>query len=397
MNNLIFFESGEQHDNLLPISYTRPIADFRIGILTIREKWERYLDGEGSYIADASLAMLFPAEYAADNIYINAAVLPDFPLIAQIQALGAGEALIAEGKLVAARGSEAQWASGVWKEMECASEVRMIKFVYDIFLRNGEEIRADYRLIVAGRKSAPLGVGTLVIGDCEDADGMPLVFLEDGAKVDGATINTTGGPVYVGRDGKICEGACVRGPLAVCGNSSVNMCAKVYPDTTVGPFSKVGGELNNVVIFGYSNKAHDGYLGNAVIGEWCNIGAGTNASNLKNDYSKIRVWNYARRSFMRTDLQFCGLIMGDHSKIGISVMLNTATVIGVGVNLHGSGYPRTFIPSFQEGSPTAGFKDVALDKFFQIAERVMERRGKELTEKDKELFEHVQTIASSFK
>ena len=175
------------------------------------------------------------------------------------------------------------------------------------------------------------------------------------------------------------------------------MGAKIYSDTTIGPWSKMGGELNNVLVFGYSNKAHDGFLGNAVIGEWCNIGAGTNASNLKNDYSKIRLWNYPDHTFMRTDLQFCGLIMGDHSKVGINCMFNTATVVGVGVNIHGSGFPRTFIPSFSEGSPVGGFVDVQLKKFFEIANRAMARRGMLLTEIDYEIFEEIYKIASTYK
>lgn len=205
------------------------------------------------------------------------------------------------------------------------------------------------------------------------------------------------GPVYVGRGARISEGSCVRGPLALCDHAQVNMGAKIYGNTTLGPYCKVGGELNNVVMFGYSNKAHDGYLGNAVIGEWCNIGAGTNASNLKNDYSKIRLWNYNKRSFVRTDLQFCGLMMGDHSKAGINCMFNTATVVGVGCNVHGAGFPRPFVPSFSEGSPSAGFRDVDLRKFFDIAARVMARRGIELTELDRRIFQAISEAAASYK
>jgi UDP-N-acetylglucosamine diphosphorylase/glucosamine-1-phosphate N-acetyltransferase len=230
-----------------------------------------------------------------------------------------------------------------------------------------------------------------------DEQGRPLIFLEEGASVEAATLNTKFGPIYIGAEATVMEGSNLRGPIALCEHATVNMGSKIYPGTTIGPHCKVGGEINNAVIFGFSNKAHDGYLGNAVIGEWCNIGAGTNASNLKNDYSKIRIWNYAKRTFMRTDLQFCGLMMGDHSKIGINGMLNTATVIGVGVNLHGSGFPRVFIPSFSQGSPSGGFTDVPLNKFFDIAERAMARRAIKLSDDDKTLFECIAQKAAEFK
>ena len=246
-------------------------------------------------------------------------------------------------------------------------------------------------MIANGRTSCALSASNTVIGDPD------LVFVEEGAYVEGAFLNTNGGPIYIGKDAQVMEGSCVRGPMALCEHSNINMGSKIYSDTTIGPWSKVGGELNNVVVFGYSNKAHDGFLGNAVIGEWCNIGAGTNASNLKNDYSKIRVWNYPDHTFMRTDLQFCGLIMGDHSKVGINCMFNTATVVGVGVNIHGSGFPRTFIPSFSEGSPVGGFTDVQLKKFFDIANRAMARRGLLLTDLDYEIFEEIYKIADTYK
>ena len=206
----------------------------------------------------------------------------------------------------------------------------------------------------------------------------------------------TNGPIYIGKDATIMEGSCIRAPFAACEHSQVNMGAKIYGATTLGPYCKVGGELNNVVMIGYSNKAHDGFLGNAVIGEWCNIGGGTTASNLKNDYTEIKLWNYPAHRFLKTGLQFCGLIMGDHSKAGINCMFNTATVIGVGVNIHGAGFPRNFVASFSEGS-TAGFSDVSMTKFFDTARRVMARRHVELSDIDKEIFMAVQAIAEGYK
>lgn len=401
MRNIILFETHEQHLNLLPLAYTRPIALFRVGILTISEKWELLLKGRVSYKPDESLSELFPTSHYDDNLFINAAILPDSELLEKIEQLQPQQAVAGkEGDIIAARGNMRQFQTDNWDIVTWdpnLPEPRKIKYAYDIFINNGREICNDFRLITKGRKSQPLPSCNTLLGAETDYNGNPLIFIEAGAKVEGALLNTKHGPIYIGADAQICEGACVRGPLALCKNARINMGAKIYSDTTIGPYCKVGGEINNAVLFAFSNKAHDGYLGNAVIGEWCNIGAGVNASNLKNDYSNIRLWNYATSSFMRTDLQFCGLIMADHSKIGISAMLNTATVIGVGVNLYGSGYPRPFIPSFSQGSPASGFTDVPLNKFFDIARRAMARRGRDLTEADKQLYEHVKKMSSAYK
>jgi UDP-N-acetylglucosamine diphosphorylase/glucosamine-1-phosphate N-acetyltransferase len=261
----------------------------------------------------------------------------------------------------------------------------IVNQLYDIFGLNLQAILADYARLDLSH-SQELSDSCHVIGPREDADGRSLIYIAPGARVEGAFINTTNGPVYIGENAEVMEGSCLRGPVAICRNATVNMATKIYPATTIGPWCKVGGELNNVVIFGYSNKAHDGFLGNAVIGEWCNLGAGCVASNLKNDYSRVRLWNYPTQRFLKTDLQFCGLIMGDHSKAGINTMFNTATVVGVGCNVYGAGFLRTFIPSFSEGG-AAGFSTVPLKKFFDIAERVMARRGRQLTDADRAIFE----------
>ena len=252
--------------------------------------------------------------------------------------------------------------------------------LYDIFMLNNKAVEADFERITAGRQSLPLSPTNTIIGDASK------IFIEEGARVEGAFLNTCAGPIYIGRDAEIMEGSMLRGPIALCEHAVVNMGTKIYPGTTLGPYCKVGGELNNVVMLGYSNKAHDGFLGNAVIGEWCNLGAGCVASNLKNDYSPIRLWNYSTAHFERTGLQFCGLIMGDHSKAGINTMFNTATVLGVGVNVHGSGFPRNFVPSFSEGGASNGFSDVSMTKFFEIARRMMARRHIELTIADERMF-----------
>ena len=249
----------------------------------------------------------------------------------------------------------------------------------------------DFVRLTEGRESQPLSDTNVLVGDRN------RIFIEEGASVEGAILNTVGGCMYIGRDVEVMEGACIRAPFAACHDAKVRMGAKVYGATTLGPFCKVGGEVENTVFIGYSNKAHDGFIGDAVIGEWCNLGGGTTASNLKNDYSEIKLWNYEAQKFLRTGLQFCGLIMGDHSKTGVNCMINTATVLGVGVNIHGAGFPRNFVASFQEGSASAGFKNVPLPAFFAIAERVMARRGIKLTDVDREIYTAIYNISDRYK
>lgn len=402
---IVLFDTEKRHDDLLPLSFTRPIAEFRIGILSIREKWEWLSHRRAFTLPVDYLRLKYPLSPFDEALFVAGWIIPDTAFVEAVTALEAGASLQLDGELIAYRGTLAAFAaileSGALPPAAVPCQLSpapaCINFVYDIFTRNAEQIRADYPLIVATRESKPLSRSNTLIGDYVMPDGLPSIYIEEGATVEGAIINVTNGPVFIAHDAEVMEGACLRGPISLGSHSKINMGSKIYGGTTIGPWSKIGGEVNNAVIFGYSNKAHDGFLGNAVIGEWCNIGAGTNASNLKNDYSKIRLWNYPRHSFMRTDLQFCGLIMGDHSKIGVNCMLNTATVIGVGVNLHGSGFPRPFIPSFSEGSPSAGFKDVPLTKFYQIAERVMSRRSVSFSDADRAIFERVYEVASTFK
>ncbi|MDE5924046.1 MAG: glucose-1-phosphate thymidylyltransferase [Muribaculaceae bacterium] len=398
---VVLFDTEATHSDLLPLSFTRPVADFRIGVRRLREVWEELLPGRYFYRPVEFQREKFgmPPAGESDMLFVAGNVLPSETLAERIVALEVGEALRLGDRIVAFRGSteslDAEKFDKVWAlEADDAVEIR---YVFDVFLNNGAALKADYARLTAGRRSEPLSESNLIIGDPVDADGNPMIFLEEGASVEGATLNVKEGPIYIGRDAVVMEGSCLRGPLALCEHAQVKMGAKIYGPTTFGPYCKIGGEVQNTVVFGYSNKAHDGYLGNAVIGEWCNLGAGVNASNLKNDYSKIRIWNYPRHTFMRTDLQFCGLIMGDHSKAGINCMFNTATVVGVGCNLYGAGFPRVFIPSFLEGSPTGGLSDVALKKFYQVAERVMARRGIPLTESDRRIYERVFEVAAGYK
>jgi UDP-N-acetylglucosamine diphosphorylase/glucosamine-1-phosphate N-acetyltransferase len=243
------------------------------------------------------------------------------------------------------------------------------------------EIEADFALLTAGRKSAPLSETVSVLS-------RENVFVEEGFSGEYFTLNASTGPVFLGKGSEIMEGSVIRGPLALGSHSTVKLAAKIYGPTTIGPHCKAGGEINNSVLQGFSNKGHDGFLGNAVVGEWCNLGADTNNSNLKNNYTEVKVWNYPSNRFIRTGLQFCGLIMGDHSKTGINTMLNTGTVAGVSANIFGSGFPRNFIPSFSWGG-AAGLVDYKLEKAFETMEEVMRRRDLELTETDKVIFRHI--------
>ncbi len=397
MKNIILFDTAQQHADLLPLAFTRPVANIRIGILTIREKWEHRLPGKYSYSTPEYMSAKYPSQFTDDNLFIAGHVLPDENLTAQVTVLSFGEALIDGEELIAFRGNETDFrAQHYTTTTTCSTSPRSIRFLYDIFLLNGECLEEDFQLVTAGRTGEPLSESNRIIGEPTFPDGTPKIFLEPGARAECAIFNVTNGPVYLGRDCEIMEGSCIRAPFAACEHAVVNMGTKIYGATTLGPYCKVGGELNNVVMFGFSNKAHDGFLGNAVIGEWCNLGAGAVASNLKNDYSEIKLWNYPTRRFLRTHLQFCGLIMGDHSKAGINTMFNTATVVGVGVNIHGTGFPRNFVASFSEGG-AAGFVDVQLPKFYAIAEKMMARRGQTLTDADRAIFEAIYNQAEQLK
>lgn len=392
--NIILFDDNEVRRHLLPLTYTRPTALLRVGITTIEEKWRSMLGEDHSYSYHTAnhLKVKFPLKAKDCNLMVAGHVVPTPSVAAQVLTLKYGEALMSGDELIAFNGCAADFDARrcIYRQVEGEKPITL-HAVYDIFMNNSIVIEQDFSRLTAGRNSQPLPDTCTVIGDAS------RIFIEEGATVDGAFLNTRGGSIYVGKDVEIMEGACVRGPFAACHDAKVRMGAKVYGGTTLGPHCKVGGEIESTVMIGYSNKAHDGFLGDAVIGEWCNIGGGTTASNLKNDYSEIKLWDYVERRFVRTGLQFCGLIMGDHSKTGVNCMINTATVLGVGVNIHGSGFPRPFVASFQEGSSNAGFKDVPLKTFYAIAERVMARRGLELTQTDRDIFESIYNISDRYK
>lgn len=396
--NIILFDLPAVRENLLPLSYTRPIADFLVGITTLRKKWESFLAGEFSYSTVGYLSEKYPMKTAEENLFIASNIIATEHLARRLDSLESGEVLMADtvaGQrvLVGFKGG-ANRLDEVIHSMPAGivyeEKVDAINYVYDIFLLNGRQIEADFDVLTAGREGQSIPRSNIVIGDPD------RIYIESGAIVEGVVLNASHGPIYVGRHVEIMEGSCLRGPIALGEHSTVNMGTRIYPGTSLGPWCKVGGELNNVVIFGFTNKAHDGFLGNAVIGEWCNLGAGCVASNLKNDYTEIKLWNYPSHRFLRTGLQFCGLIMADHSKAGINTMFNTATVVGVGVNIHGSGFPRNFIASFSEGGPS-GFTDLPMEKFFDIAKRMMARRGRSLSEADNRIFHAIRELAEYYK
>ncbi|MDE7396490.1 MAG: glucose-1-phosphate thymidylyltransferase, partial [Muribaculum sp.] len=370
MANIILYDPSDLRDHLKPLTLTRPVAAIRFGIMTMAEKWHKATDATVYYHTADYLQSKYPdtPSPADTDLLIAANICPSAELIQHLSTATTGTAILTPDGTEIARIGHIQPVTTVTLSAAPLS----FNSIPDIFNLNGDALLLDYRAITAGRHSQPLPANCTLIGQPFDADGHPNLFIEEGATLNCSSINVTDGPVYIGRQAEVMEGCHLRGPIALCEHSTFNMGTKVYGKTTIGPWCKIGGEINNVVIFGYSNKAHDGFLGNAVIGEWCNLGAGCVASNLKNNYAKIRLWDYATRSFAKTGLQFCGLIMGDHSKAGIQTMFNTATVVGVGCNVYGAGFPRTFIASFPQGGKD-GFTPHPLDKMLDTARMVMAR------------------------
>jgi UDP-N-acetylglucosamine diphosphorylase/glucosamine-1-phosphate N-acetyltransferase len=377
--NVVLFDEEITWKNLLPLTFTRPVSEIRIGILTIREKWERYLGTACSYHTQSYLSKKFPLRVSASFVLINSKYCPDPALVAAVKALKPEEALYRNEHLLAFNGqvSDLSNLEGL-RRVSYDQPVFEVNHPWDIFQKNDAALKADFKLLTEGKKSEPLSASVTVVGSREQ------VFLEKGARMEACTLNTTNGPVYLGQDAEVMEGALIRGPFAIGEHSALKLGAKVYGATTIGPHCKVGGEISNSVIFGFSNKAHDGFLGNSVIGEWCNLGADTNNSNLKNNYGTVKLFNYEKNKQIDTGLQFCGLIMGDHSKSGINTMFNTGTVVGIGCNIYGGGFPATHIPDFSWGG-SDGLDTYRLDKLFETAERVFERRGLKLEAVDREI------------
>ncbi len=386
--NYILFDDLSR-DRLLPFTFIRPAAEIRLGILTIREKWEMWLHSPFSSLTKDYLQEKYPLIRSDRNILINGAITPNTDLVAEIESLNPGEALVKDSFLIAAFLNEAELAEfdnvlpGDSVQKQSTSSFLRITRPWQLFYHNGQELISDYELVTAGRISMPISsTNNLIRPD--------RIFAEEGAKLEYATLNASTGPIYIGRNTEIMEGALIRGPFALCEGAIVKMGAKVYGPTTLGPFSKVGGEVTNSVLFAHSNKVHEGYMGNSALGEWCNIGADSNTSNLKNNYSRVKVWDYVTGRAEDTGLQFCGLMMGDYSKCGINTMFNTGTVVGISSNIYGAGFPGNFIPSFSWGG-ASGFETYRMDKSIETIEKAMTSRNLVLGETDRKI------IASVFK
>jgi UDP-N-acetylglucosamine diphosphorylase/glucosamine-1-phosphate N-acetyltransferase len=381
MNYILF--DGTVRNALLPFTFTRPVADIRIGILTIREKWEKYLGSTTTTLTEEYLMEKYPMVEMEQNIMINASFLPNAILVDLIQNLEQNQAVVFGDEIVAFYTNDTQEEVDFeqYDLVVYEGEFLRIENTWDIFSKNDRAIREDFELLTEDRVSQPIPKSVNVIAP-------ENIFIEAGAKLEFVTLNASTGPIYIGANAEIMEGSVIRGPFALCESGRVKLATKVYGATTVGPHSVIGGEVNNSVLFGYSNKGHDGFLGNSVLGEWCNIGADSNNSNLKNNYEEVRLWSYESEGFAKTGLQFCGLMMGDHSKCGINTMFNTGTVVGVSANIFGAGFPRNFVPSYSWGG-ASGFSTYITSKAFQTAKIVMARRNVEFTDQDAAILTHV--------
>ncbi len=388
--NIILFDDPEIRGNLLPFTFSRPVAEIRIGILTIREKWQSATGEAASVLTEAYLSKKFPLKTAAVNLLINASVLPDDDLLKEISSLKEGDCLLKDDALIATvgKGADAKNMFSKGRKKKYSKGLLQVTHLWDIFRLNEKAIIADFSLLTKKRKSQPLDKSNHLSGN--------NIFIEKGAKVSCSILNSETGPIYIGKDAEVMEGSLIRGPFALCEYSTLKMGAKIYGATTIGPHCKVGGEINNSVLFGYSNKAHDGFLGNSVIGEWCNIGADSNNSNLKNNYTSVKLWHYPTASFVDTGLQFAGLFMGDHSKCGINTMFNTGTVVGFSANIFGSGFPRNFIPSFSWGG-AHGFSTYSLEKAKETGERMMERRNLKMDAVEKEIWKNIFELTEQYR
>ncbi len=389
MNYILF--DGTVRAALLPFTYTRPVAEIRIGILTIREKWEKYLGFTTTTLTEEYLSEKYPMVEMDVNIMINASFLPNSVLADMVKDLAPNQAIFQGEEVIAFYTNDTQEEVDFdsYEIIEFNEECLTVQHTWDIFAKNDAALREDFELITKDRNSQPIPKSVNVL--CPEN-----IFIEEGAKLEFVTLNASTGPIYIGKNAEIMEGSVIRGPFALCEFGRVKLASKVYGATTVGPHSVIGGEVNNSVLFGYSNKGHDGFLGNSVLGEWCNIGADSNNSNLKNNYEEVRLWSYETEGFARTGLQFCGLMMGDHSKCGINTMFNTGTVVGVSANIFGSGFPRNFVPSYSWGG-AAGFSTYLTSKAFQTAKIVMARRQVEFSDQDAKILEHVFEITKKYR
>ena len=380
----LVFSDAQYWGDFLPLTFTRPVAELRIGILTFQERWKKLLEIEDiAFLTEDYLQEKFKKPESKESLLIVPNFLPTESVLEQIKKIKQGEALIYQNEVIIAKLDMSNFSlSQITKMTDVEGELLFVKSPSDIFTYNQQFLDYDFELLTRNRKSQELSETNNFLGDKKD------LFIEEGAEIEFATLNCKTGKIYVGKNAEIMEGTMIRGSLALCEGSKINMGAKVYGATTIGPYSKVGGEVNNIVIFGYSNKGHEGFIGNSVIGEWCNLGADTNSSNLKNNYANVKLWNYRLSKFVDTGLQFCGLIMGDHSKSAINTQFNTGTVVGVAANIFKTGFPPNLVKSFSWGGMN-GDESYRLDKVLEVMEKVMQRRKVDLTDVDKNIISHL--------
>ena len=395
--NAILFDEPTTKKNLLPFTFTRPVSEIRVGTLTIKEKWERRFQSEYSYLTEDYLSGKYPNSGGNNSLLINGCLLPSEELISEIKSMKQRQMMVKDGIILAFYGhvdspDELELSSFKhgYQEKEVKSEITMIQHVYDIFLKNEQANRDDFKILTKGRKSYTIEDTHTKVYNEKD------IFIEEHVRIRSAILSAEKGPIYIGKNAVISEGSIIRGATSIGENAIISVNARLVGDTTIGPFCKVGGEVSNSVLFGYSSKGHDGFLGNSVLGEWCNLGADTNTSNLKNNYKNVRIWNYKDERFRDTRKQFCGLMMGDHSKCGINTMFNTGTVVGVSSNIFGSGFPPAFIPSFSWGG-AQGFETYKFDKALEVLPMVLKRRGKKLNKEDIKIFKHIFELTKRYR
>jgi len=386
--NIILFDDPVIKQQLLPLTFIRPVAEIRVGIMTIAEKWNRMNGTMPGFLVDDYLKPKYEPNPIEGGIFINGAVCPTEHFYHRVASLKPGEVLGKDQIILATLNKEDLITGSMSITDVYDAELTIIEHTWDIFAENGDQIRKDFGAITKDRVSEKIADPHTIVYSPEN------VFVEEGVEFKAAIINAEEGPIYIGKNARIMEGAIMRGPISVGEGTHINMNAKVRSNTTLGPYCRAGGEINNVVMFAYSNKGHEGFLGNAVIGEWCNIGADTNNSNLKNTFAEVKMWDYSKQGFVKTGKQFCGLIMGDHTKCGINTMFNTGTVVGIGANVFGAGFPRNFIPSFSWGG-AGGLTTFRLDQFFEIADKMMDRRNTHLSEQEREILSYIFELSSS--
>lgn len=388
MNYILF--DGPNRSSLKPLTYTRPVADLRIGASTLREKYEYFLGSTISTITEDYLSERYPMVELTDNILIDASFVPNEQLCRAISTLKSNQKLVYKERLVAFALSEGEEPElGEFEQVDFQEDLMELTGCHDLVRFHDTVLRSDFDWITQEKDFQPLSDTNRVLGDNQ-------VFVEKGASVEFATINAELGPVYISKNALVMEGTLIRGPLFLGEKSVLKMGAKIYGPVSIGPKCTIGGEIKNSIIYGHSSKGHEGYLGDSVLGQWCNLGADTNNSNLKNNYDEVKLWNYEAESFVKTGMQFCGLIMGDHSKCGINTMFNTGTVTGVAANIFGSGYQRNFIPSFAWGGG-GKFVTYKIDKVIDTAKRVLHRKGVEFEEEDGLILEHILEETSKYR